>query len=167
MGRFNGDTVKYSEPKLTVESDFAALAEAVDGDTGCVVVQYPDILGRIDDMSALAFSIHLTLLGEKGLRALAAENHRLACLAAERLAKVPGVEVLNESFFLEFTIVVPGVASQLVRDLADGGVLAGVSLGRLYPDGERRENGLVVAVTETVTEEDIEALAPALEEALK
>jgi glycine dehydrogenase subunit 1 len=117
-------------------------------------------------LCALAFSIHLTLLGEKGMRALAAENHRLACLAADRLAKVPGVEVLNDSFFNEFTLLGPGDARQLVRDLADKGVLAGVSLGRLYPDGDRRENGIVVAVTETVTEEDIEALAAALEAAL-
>jgi glycine dehydrogenase subunit 1 len=79
---------------------------------------------------------------------------------------VPGVEVLNESFFNEFTTVVPGDARQLVRDLADKGLLAGVSLGRLYPDGDRRENGLVVAVTETVTKEDIETLALALREAL-
>jgi len=118
-------------------------------------------------LCALAFSIHLTLLGEKGLRALAAENHRLACLAADRLAKVPGVEVLNASFFNEFTITVPVESRPLVRELADKGVLAGVSLGRLYPDGDRRENGIVVAVTETVTEEDIEALASALEEAIR
>ena len=44
--------------------------------------------------------------------------------------------------------------------------LSGVSLGRLFPDGDRRENGLVIAVTETVTEEDIETLASALREAL-
>ncbi|MGZ3257513.1 MAG: glycine dehydrogenase, partial [Croceibacterium sp.] len=117
-------------------------------------------------LCALAFTIHLTLLGEKGLRALAAENHRLACATADRLAKVPGVEVLNDSFFNEFTIIVPGDARQLVRDLADKGVLAGVSLGRLYPDGDRRENGVVIAVTETVTEEDIETLASALQEIL-
>ena len=279
MGKFNGDTLEYSEPKLVVETDFAALAAAVDGETGCVVVQYPDILGRIGDMTALAeschaagallvavvtepvalgalkspgemgadivvgegqsigvglqfggpylglfavrdpkhvrqmpgrlcgetvdaegkrgfvltlstreqhirrekatsnictnsglcalaFTIHLTLLGEKGLRALAAENHRLACAAADRLAKVPGVEVLNQSFFNEFTIVVERDARQLVRDLADKGVLAGVSLGRLYPDGDRRENGIVIAVTETVTGEDVETLAFALEECL-
>src|SRR5690606_15383681 len=55
-------------------------------------------------LCALAFTIHLTLLGEKGLRALAAENHRLACLAADRLAKVPGVEVLGDGFFNEFTL---------------------------------------------------------------
>jgi glycine dehydrogenase subunit 1 len=118
-------------------------------------------------LCALAFSVHMTLLGEKGLRALAAENHRLACLAADRLAKVPGVKVLNQSYFNEFTIVLEQDARQLVRELAENGVLAGVSLGRLYPDGDRRENGLVVAVTETVTEEDIEAYASALEECLR
>jgi glycine dehydrogenase subunit 1 len=117
-------------------------------------------------LCALAFSIHLTLLGEKGLRALAAENHRLACKAADRLSRVPGVEVLNSAFFNEFTITTPVESRQLVRDLADRGVLAGVSLGRLYPDGEGRDTGLVLAVTETVTEEDIEALASTLEECL-
>ena len=45
-------------------------------------------------------------------------------------------------------------------------MLAGVALGRLFPDGEGRENGLLVTVTETVTEEDIETLAKSLEEAL-
>ena len=55
-------------------------------------------------LCALAFSIHLTLLGEKGLRALAAVNHRRRVPRADRLAKVPGVEVLNERFFNEFTI---------------------------------------------------------------
>ena len=54
----------------------------------------------------------------------------------------------------------------MVRALADRGVLAGVSLGRLYPGEEALANGLVVAVTETVTDDDIAALATALEEAL-
>jgi glycine dehydrogenase subunit 1 len=45
-------------------------------------------------------------------------------------------------------------------------VLGGVSLGRLYPGVESLEQGLVVAVTETCGEEDVEALADALEEAL-
>ena len=39
-------------------------------------------------------------------------------------------------------------------------------LGRLYPGAKELENGLVVAVTETVTDEDVEALARALEEVL-
>ena len=47
--------------------------------------------------------------------------------------------------------------------MAEAGVLGGVSLGRLYPDEAALANGLVVAVTETVTDEDIDAFAKALE----
>ena len=116
-------------------------------------------------LCALAFSIHMTLLGDAGLRKLAAENHRLACIAAERLAKVPGVTVLNENFFNEFTLLFDADARQLVRDLAEDGILAGVSLGRLFPGVGI--NGLLVAVTETSTEDDIATLAAALEEKLQ
>jgi len=117
-------------------------------------------------LCALAFSVHMTLLGEKGLRALAAENHRLACIAADRLAKVPGVSVLNDNFFNEFTVRIGQDARAVVRKLAEDGVLAGVSLGRLFPGNDALADGLLVAVTETTTEEDIETLASALEGAL-
>ncbi len=45
MAKFTGDTLVHSAPTLSAETDFAALASAIDGETGCVVVQYPDILG--------------------------------------------------------------------------------------------------------------------------
>ncbi len=114
-------------------------------------------------LCALAFSIHLTLLGETGLRQLAALNHAKAVAAAERLAKVKGVELVNGTFFNEFTLKLPVEARPVVRALADKGILGGVSLGRLYPGAAALEGGLVVAVTETVTEEDVETLAQALE----
>ena len=117
-------------------------------------------------LCALAFNVHMTLLGETGLRRLAAENHRLACVAADRLAKVPGVSVLNDSFFNEFTVRLGQDARPIVRTLADRGVLAGVALDRLYPDVAAFADSLLVAVTETSSEDDIEALATALEEVL-
>lgn len=117
-------------------------------------------------LCALAFSVHMTLLGEQGLRQLAAENHRLACLAADRLAKVPGVSVLNAAFFNEFTVTLGQDARDVVRRLTGRNILAGVSLGRLYPAEPQLAHGLVIAVTETTTEEDIETLASALEEVL-
>ena len=46
-------------------------------------------------------------------------------------------------------------------------MLGGVSLGRLYPGAEALKNGLVVAVTEVVTEADIDALEGALKEVCK
>ena len=106
----------------------------------------------------------MTLLGEKGLRRLAAENHRLAGLAADRLEKVPGVTLLNKAFFNEFTIMIDGKpAREIVRDLADRGVLGGVSLGRLYPGVKALEHALLVAVTETTTEDEIEIFANEIE----
>jgi glycine dehydrogenase subunit 1 len=278
MAKFTGDTLETSAPQLGPEPDTSALLDSIDGETSCVVVQYPDILGRIADMSelaerahaagalliavvtepvslglikapgemgadivvgegqsigvglnfggpyvglfatrdkyvrqmpgrlagetvdaegrrgfvltlstreqhirrekatsnictnsglcALAFSIHMTLLGETGLRRLAELNHARAVRAADRLARVPGVELVTGTFFNEFTLRLPQEARPVVRTLAERGILGGVSLGRLYPDEDALANGLVVAVTEICTDEDVEALAGALEEIL-
>lgn len=114
-------------------------------------------------LCALAFSAHLTLLGETGLRNLAALNHAGAVAAADRLAAIPGVELVNGAFFNEFTLKLPVDARKVVRALADKGILAGVSLGRLYPEAPDLSGGLIVAVTETTSSEDIESLAQALE----
>ena len=278
MAKFTGDALVHEAPKLDAATDIDALVASIDKDTSCIVVQYPDILGRIADLTplanaaheagallvavvtepvalgaiaapghmgadivvgegqslgvglqfggpylglfgckqkyvrqmpgrlcgetvdaagqrgfvltlstreqhirrekatsnictnsglcALAFSIHMTLLGEKGLRELATLNHALAVEAADRLAKVPGVCLLNDAFFNEFTLILSKDARDVVRNLADKGVLGGVSLGRLFPDAADIGNGLVVAVTETVTAEDVETFAKALEEEL-
>jgi glycine dehydrogenase subunit 1 len=115
-------------------------------------------------LCALAFSVHMTLLGEKGLRQLASLNHARACEVADRLASIPGVELVNDSFFNEFTLRLPVEARPAVHAMVERGVLGGVSLGRLYPGVEALENGLVVAVTETATDEDISALEAALKE---
>ncbi|MAX14512.1 MAG: aminomethyl-transferring glycine dehydrogenase [Sphingobium sp.] len=278
MAKFTGDDLAYETPELDSKTDSQKLIAAIDKDTSCVVVQYPDILGRIEDLTALAdaahavgallvavvtepvalgaikapgamgadivvgegqsigvglqfggpylglfackqkyvrqmpgrlcgetvdaagkrgfvltlstreqhirrekatsnictnsglcalaFSIHMTLLGEKGLRDLATLNHALAVQAANRLANVPGVTLVNDAFFNEFTLVLSKDARDVTRSLADKGVLGGVSLGRLFPHAPQLGQGLVVAVTETVTAEDIEAFAAALTEEL-
>ncbi len=76
------------------------------------------------------------------------------------------MRVLNNNFFNEFTVMLGQDARDVVRTLTGQKVLAGVSLGRLYPDDPQLHEGLVVAVTETTSEEDIETLASALEEVL-
>ncbi len=278
MARFTGDRLETAVPELSPDMDLGRLIALVDGDTSAVVVQYPDILGRIGELTelaervheqgalliavvtepvalgairspgemgadivvgegqsigvglnfggpyvglfacqekfvrqmpgrlagetvdaegrrgfvltlstreqhirrekatsnictnsglcALAFTIHMTLLGEKGLRALAEKNHQLAREAARRLTEIDGVELVNTNFFNEFTLRLPKEARPVARAMADAGVLGGVSLGRLYPGEQALENGLVVAVTETVTHLDIAALKQALQEAL-
>lgn len=279
MARFTGDTIDARAPRLEAAPDDAEVIAAIDGETASVVVQYPDVLGRIPDLAAisaaaqaagallvvvvtepvalglleapgnlgadivvgegqslgvglqfggpylglfgcrekfvrqmpgrlcgetvdadgkrgfvltlstreqhirrekatsnictnsglcaLAFSIHMSLLGGEGLAGLAAVNHGRAQALARRLAHVPGVSVLNEAYFNELTVTLPGDAREVVRALADRGVLGGVSLGRLYPGEAALGSGLLVTATEMTSDEDIEALAIALGEVLE
>ncbi len=112
-------------------------------------------------LCALAFSIHMSLLGETGLRKLAKVNHANAVKLADMLAGVKGVEVLNETFFNEFTIRVPGKAADAVEKLAGQGILAGVPVSRLLPDAGL-DDLMLVASTEANTDADRRALADAL-----
>jgi glycine dehydrogenase subunit 1 len=276
MAKFTGDRLETELPSLEAVTDAERLIAAIDDETSCVVVQYPDILGRITDLApiaeaaqakgalliavvtepvalglikapgemgadivvgegqsigvglqfggpyvglfatrekyvrqmpgrlagetvdaegkrgfvltlstreqhirrekatsnictnsglcALAFSIHMTLLGEKGLTSLAKLNHARACEVAERLSAIPGVRLVNDSFFNEFTLELPVEARPAVHAMVERQVLGGVSLGRLYPGVAALEKGLVVAVTEVVSDEDIGALETALKE---
>jgi glycine dehydrogenase subunit 1 len=117
-------------------------------------------------LCALAFTIHMTLLGEAGLRNLAAVNHANACDLADRLSRIKGVEVLNASFFNEFTIRIPGNAAQVVDKLADKGVLGGVRYSRLAPEATDLQGLVIVASTEINTDDDRAAYAKALKEVL-
>lgn len=117
-------------------------------------------------LCALAFSIHLTLLGGEGLARLAALNHARAQATVERLTRISGVELLNPVYFNEATLVLPRDARDVVRELADLGVLGGVSLGRLFPVADGLHAGLLVTATEMTSDEDIEAFATALETVL-
>jgi glycine dehydrogenase subunit 1 len=115
-------------------------------------------------LMSLAFTVHMTLLGEKGLRQLAELNHARACDVADRVAAIPGVELLTPRFFNEFAVRLPVPARKAVRDLAEMGVLGGVSTERLYPGRPDMDNLLLIAVTETASASDIDALIRALTE---
>ena len=109
----------------------------------------------------------MTLLGEKGFRHLAKLNHAKAVQLADKLDAIDGVKVLNDSFFNEFTVSLPIDAAEAVESLADVEVLGGVPLSRLYPDNDELKNQLLVAVTETVTEEDMDTFVSELKELVK
>lgn len=112
-------------------------------------------------LCALAFTIHLSLLGERGLRELAALNHSRARELRDALAAVPGVEVLTPRFFNEFAIRLKGDAAKTVEALLADGVVAGVPFSRLDP-AAGLDDVLLVAATETTTTQDIQAFAQAL-----
>ena len=116
-------------------------------------------------LCALAFTIHMSLLGEDGFTGMAGLNHAKACQLADLLAKVPGSKVLNENFFNEFTLELPRPAADIVDQLAKKPILAGVPVSRFYPDDKALANLLLVTATELTTERDMEILAEALREA--
>jgi glycine dehydrogenase subunit 1 len=115
-------------------------------------------------LCALAFTIHLSLLGEEGFARLARANHARASALADKLAAVKGVSLITPAFFNEFTLKLPKPAAEVVEVLAARGILAGVPVSRLLP----RAAGdlLLVAVTETNTDEDCDAFVKALQEVL-
>ncbi|MFN7535356.1 MAG: aminomethyl-transferring glycine dehydrogenase subunit GcvPA, partial [Brevundimonas sp.] len=107
-------------------------------------------------LCCLAFSVHMSLLGETGLRKLALLNHEKALATRDALAAIPGVEVLTPRFFNEFAVRLPGSAAGVVEQLAQSQVLAGVPYSRLVPEAGM-DDVLLVAATETTTDDDIKA----------
>ena len=108
-------------------------------------------------LCALAFTVHMALLGEDGFRTLAKINHERACDLADALGGVKGVTVENKAFFNDFTVTLTKDAQSVVDTLAANGIIAG------FPAGSNR---LVVTATEMTTDEDIKAFANALKEVL-
>ncbi|HEV7354034.1 MAG TPA: aminomethyl-transferring glycine dehydrogenase subunit GcvPA [Brevundimonas sp.] len=116
-------------------------------------------------LCSLAFTIHMSLLGETGLRRMALLNHEKALSARDALAAIPGVEILTPRFFNEFAVRLPRPAAQVVEALAQHQVLAGVPYSRLAP-GAGMDDVLLVAATETTLDGDIQILARSLAKVL-
>jgi glycine dehydrogenase subunit 1 len=117
-------------------------------------------------LCALAFTIHLALLGEAGLMRLASINHANGVALADGLSGIKGVEVITPAFFNEFTIRVPGKGVDVIDALVEKGVLGGVPATRLAPDQKGLDDLIIVAATEVNTADDREAYVKALKEVL-
>ena len=117
-------------------------------------------------LCALAFTIHLALLGEAGLTRLAQLNHAAAVKLAERIERVPGVRLVNRTFFNEFSVRLPRPAAEVVDVLADSDILAGVPVSRFFPNRSELADLLLIAATELTTDADIERLEAGLREVL-
>ncbi len=117
-------------------------------------------------LCALAFTIHLTLLGEAGFRRLAELNHAKASELADRVSAIPGVKLLNDSFFNEFAVALPKPAAPVVEALAQKRILGGLPVSRLIPNDPSVANLLLLAATETATEAGMGPLVAALKEVL-
>ncbi|MCW9034982.1 MAG: aminomethyl-transferring glycine dehydrogenase subunit GcvPA [Rhodospirillales bacterium] len=117
-------------------------------------------------LCALAFNMHLTMLGEVGFTKLAKINHAHASLLVDRLEEISGVELVNESFFNEFTLRLSKPATEVVDALVEKEILGGIPVSRLYPGDSDMADLLLVAATEVNTVEDMDALVNGLKEVL-
>jgi glycine dehydrogenase subunit 1 len=117
-------------------------------------------------LCALAFTIHLSLLGETGFQDLAMLNHARASQLADRLATIDGLDVVPESFFNEFAVRLSEPAHDVVDELATRGILAGVPASRIFGPGGNLDDVLLIAASELTSVEDMDALAAALTEVL-
>ncbi len=112
-------------------------------------------------LCALAFSIHMTLLGQAGLQRLAHVNHANAVRLADALSRIAGVRILNPHFFNEFTIQVPGDAAAIIEAMTKRGVIGGLPVSRLLP-GAGLDDLIITASTELNSEDDRRAYVEAL-----
>ena len=115
-------------------------------------------------LCCLAFTVHMSLLGDAGLKRMAALNHENACALADMIDAVDGAQVINDTFFNEFTVKLNQPAAKVVEALAEKGILGGVPFSRLS-DGQH-DDLLLVCATEVVSDEDMQAFAAALTEVL-
>lgn len=117
---------------------------------------------------ALAWTIHMSLLGEAGFTRLARLNHQKAVALVEQLERVAGLTVVTPTFFNEVLVRLPGHdAAGVVNTLAERGILAGVPLSRFWPTWPELADGLLICATETNTDDDMAALVAALTEVLR
>jgi glycine dehydrogenase subunit 1 len=117
-------------------------------------------------LCALAFSIHMSLLGEAGFVRLARLNHARAIALADALEAVPGVELVNTSFFNEMTIRTKNPAAAVIEALAQRNILGGVPVSRLDPTKPELANLIVLAATELTTDDHLTQLVQGLKEVL-
>jgi len=111
---------------------------------------------------ALIATMYLAAVGDTGLRAIAAENLRRSRQLATAAANISGFRLAHEApFFNEFVVRVPGRAADVLELLERNGILGGVDLGRWYPE---YTDAILMTATELTTDDDIQALANALQE---
>ncbi|MFP6808352.1 MAG: aminomethyl-transferring glycine dehydrogenase subunit GcvPA [Pseudomonadales bacterium] len=111
-----------------------------------------------------AATIYMSLMGDDGLGEVAKQSHRGLMSLLEKLREVDGVELkFCGPNFHEAVLVLPCNASELVASLAAKGILAGYDLGEMDTSLSKC---LLVNVTETKTEQDLDEFVTTLKESL-
>ncbi len=119
-------------------------------------------------LNTLAVAVALSWYGPQGLREMGEQCIAKAHYARERLAAIPGVSwMFHAPHFKEFAVQLPVDPAVVCEGAAVDGYLAGVPLAKLFPDDAAMQRGLLVAVTEKRTRDEIDGLADAIARACK
>lgn len=105
-------------------------------------------------LCALAFTVHMALLGESGFKNLARINHERACALADALEKA-NLKIENTNFFNEFVVTLSKDAKTVIQKLTEKNIIGGYALDN---------NRLLVCATEMTKDEDIKYFVSALSE---
>ncbi len=114
-------------------------------------------------LMALASTIYMSLLGKQGFKQLANLCYQKAHYAAQQIDKLDGFEVvfIDTPFFHEFLVRCPKPVSMINLALQNYMILGGFDVSEDYP---KLENQMLIAVTEKISKDQIDAFCEALEE---
>jgi glycine dehydrogenase subunit 1 len=113
-------------------------------------------------LCSLAVAVYLSALGKEGLRKVAELCLQKANFALQEITAVPGFKPeFSQPFFNEFVVRCPAPPQDINDELHEAGVVAGLDLGKYYPE---LAGCMLTAVTEKRTREEIELLAGLLKE---
>lgn len=111
-----------------------------------------------------AAAIHMSLLGDEGLRRAAATCMQQTQALVRRLADIPGVsEAFSGARFHEAVVRLNQPVDKVLETLNQRGIQGGLALGPYYPE---LDDCVLVCATETKTDADLDAYAHALSEVM-
>lgn len=107
-----------------------------------------------EQLCALASTVYLALMGKQGLPTVAHLSLQKAHYLAKRIEEIKGIERLfSQPFFKEFAVRCSVPPKRIIEEMRQEKIFAGIDLGR-FDYGI--EDGLLVAVTEKRTKEEMD-----------
>lgn len=101
----------------------------------------------------LAATVYMETMGKQGIREVAEQSFHKAHYLAEKINEIPGFKLANDKpFFNEFLVETPVAAEIIVKEGKENGFLPGFDPSRF----EGAKSGLLIAVTEKRTKEEMD-----------
>ena len=111
-------------------------------------------------LMALASTVYMSLLGPKGLRQVAELCYHKGHYLANRIAGLPGWEIVGEEpFFNEFVARAPIDPDEINRRLREHNIIGGYALKHVDP---RLADAMLLCATELNTRESIDSFVKQL-----